>query len=145
MCAQKVLIVDEDATGRIVGEVLDLEGCEVRYERNRRRAIDFLLQTKQPHLVFIRYMPPTWIGFDWSAMLTKSRQLQRHAYVEICRCTLRDEESEEWAVRERFAIPVLPCPFTYEHIMDETEHALTHLATRLIFVPKMSSNSWRSS
>jgi hypothetical protein len=25
MCAQKALIVDEDATGRIVGEVLNLE------------------------------------------------------------------------------------------------------------------------
>src|SRR5690242_2261915 len=33
-----------------------------------------------------------------SVRRTKSLQLQRHAYVEICRCVLRAHEGAEWAV-----------------------------------------------
>jgi hypothetical protein len=67
---------------------------------------------------------------DWSAILSKSPRLQRHAYVEICRCPLRDEEGAEWAVRERLSIPALPCPFDYDDVMGETTQALRRLATR---------------
>jgi hypothetical protein len=129
MCAQKALVVDEDLTGIITREVLNLAGYEARREHDRRRAINFLLQTSHPHLVFIRYRPPGWVGFDWSALLTKSRRLQRHAYVDICRCILR-HEGAQWEVRERFAIPVLPCPFHADDVFAEAEQACRRLALR---------------
>ena len=130
MCAQKVLVVDEDATGRIAGETLQLEGFVVRYERDRRKAIDLLMKLKEPHLVFIRYMPPHWVGFDWSALLARRPRLQRHAYVEICRCPLRKSACEQWEVRERFSIPVLPCPFTLDDVLTEAARAIDRLTLR---------------
>src|SRR5262245_39696264 len=99
MRAQHVLVVDEHATGRIAGETLQLEGIVVHYVRDRRKAIDVLMKLHEPHLVFIRYVPPQWVGFDWSALLARRPRLQRHAYGEICRCPLRKSACDQWAIR----------------------------------------------
>jgi hypothetical protein len=63
------------------------------------------------------------VGFDWNALLAKTPRGAVHVYAETCRCPLHEDQREQWAIRERFAIPMLPRSFTAHHVLDEAEQA----------------------
>jgi hypothetical protein len=124
-----VLVVDEDPiTSRVFNDVFILEERPYKHEPNLGKALTFLRQCREAHIVIVRYvMPGAFRTFDWYTQLAKTRSLQRHAYIEVWHCYDAPEDKPHWPVRKRFDLQVLSCPDKPGEFLDALESACVRL------------------
>jgi hypothetical protein len=132
MTIPPVLVVDwERSTSRIFAEALDLEGYTVGHEKDLRKGFDFLQMCDEPHVAIVRFQLMGWRKeFDWYRLLSTTRRLQRHAYIEAWACADLPEDTSRRAILARFGATTLPCPCTADEFLDALESARARLLKR---------------
>jgi DNA-binding response OmpR family regulator len=120
--SQRILVVDDDpAILRLVGDKLDRAGFEVWTATSGQQALDVIAQRGLPHLAVVDIMMPGMDGFEFC------RTVQRFTDLPVIMLTAVEEEETVIRGIEHFAEDYITKPFSPRELVARVQRVLRRI------------------
>ena len=122
MNSERILVVDDDpAILRLVGDKLDRECFEVWTASSAQQALDLIAQRGLPHLAIVDIMMPGMDGFEFC------RTVQQYVDLPVIMLTAVDEEESVIQGIQHFAEDYITKPFSPRELVARVQRVLRRI------------------